>query len=97
MGDVKLNSTGGGSVTLTPPSTASNLTLTLPSASGTVATTSGSGSVFTNPTINGFTGDTSVVNIGSGQFYKDTSGKGGRGTRSPADKREGGGGEGRTQ
>ena len=28
----------------------------------------------TNPTINGFTGDTSVINIGSGQFYKDASG-----------------------
>ena len=86
MGDVKLNSTGGGSVTLTPPSTASNLTLTLPSASGTVATTSGSGSVFTNPTINGFTGDTSVINIGSGQFYKDTSGNVGIGTTSPGAK-----------
>lgn len=28
----------------------------------------------TTPVINGFTGDTSIVNIGSGQIYKDTSG-----------------------
>jgi hypothetical protein len=28
----------------------------------------------TNPVINGFTGNTAVVNIGSGQFYKNTSG-----------------------
>jgi hypothetical protein len=40
----------------------------------------------TNPTINGFTGDTSVVNIGSGQIYKDTSGNVGIGTSSPLSK-----------
>jgi hypothetical protein len=34
----------------------------------------------TNPTINGFTGNTAVVNIGSAQFYKDTSGNIGIGT-----------------
>lgn len=38
----------------------------------------------TNPVINGFTGDTSVVNLGSGQFYKDTSGRVGIGTATPA-------------
>lgn len=38
----------------------------------------------TNPTINGFTGNTAVINIGSGQFYKDTSGNVGIGTTSPA-------------
>ncbi len=37
----------------------------------------------TNPTINGFTGNTSVINIGSGQIYKDTSGNVGIGTSSP--------------
>lgn len=37
------------------------------------------GLTLTNPTINGYTGDTSVVNIGSGQFYKDTSGNVGLG------------------
>lgn len=30
--------------------------------------------VLNNPTINGFTGDTSVINVGNGQFYKDVSG-----------------------
>lgn len=40
----------------------------------------------TNPTINGFTGNTAVVNIGSGQIYKDTSGNVGIGTSSPGTK-----------
>jgi hypothetical protein len=68
---VKLNSSSGGSVTLQEPVTASNFTLTLPASTATVATTTGT---LTNPTINGFTGDTSVINVGSGQFYKDASG-----------------------
>jgi len=38
----------------------------------------------TTPVINGFTGDTSVVNIGSGQLYKDTSGNLGVNTSSPS-------------
>jgi hypothetical protein len=38
---LKLNSVGGGSVTLQEPNTASNLTLDLPAASGTLATTAG--------------------------------------------------------
>jgi hypothetical protein len=83
---VKLNSTGGGSVTLDSPSTASNYTVTLPSAAGTLATTTGTGSVFTNPTINGFTGDTSAITVGTTQFVKDTSGNIGIGTASPAYK-----------
>jgi hypothetical protein len=37
---LKLNSIGGGSVTLQEPNTASNLTLDLPAAAGTVALTS---------------------------------------------------------
>jgi hypothetical protein len=37
----------------------------------------------TNPAINGFTGDTSVINIGSGQLYKDASGNVGIGTSAP--------------
>jgi hypothetical protein len=40
----------------------------------------------TNATINGFTGDTSVINVGSGQFYKGTSGNVGIGTSSPNGK-----------
>jgi len=83
---VKLNSTGGGSVTLDSPSTASNYTVTLPSAAGTLATTTGTGSVFTNPTINGFTGDTSAITVGTTQFVKDTSGNIGIGTASPSAK-----------
>jgi hypothetical protein len=40
----------------------------------------------TNPTINGFTGGTGVINIGSGQLYKDASGNVGIGTSSPGQK-----------
>jgi len=40
----------------------------------------------TTPVINGFTGDTSIVNLGSGQFYKDASGNVGIGTSSPGYK-----------
>jgi Chaperone of endosialidase len=42
-------------------------------ALGATATTV-AGLTLTNPAINGFTGDTSVINIGSNQIYKDTSG-----------------------
>jgi hypothetical protein len=56
--------------------------------SGTVVGTSDTQTLtnktLTNPTINGFTGDTSVVNIGSGQVYKDASGNVGIGTSSPS-------------
>jgi Chaperone of endosialidase len=48
---------------------------------GTLSVTGSS--TLANPTINGFTGNTAVVNIGSGQFYKDTSGNVGIGTSSP--------------
>lgn len=40
----------------------------------------------TAPVINGFTGNTDVVNIGSGQFVKDASGNVGIGTSSPGSK-----------
>ncbi len=42
---VKLNSTGGGSITLDAPSTASTLTLTLPALTGTIIATDGGGNV----------------------------------------------------
>jgi hypothetical protein len=58
--------------------------VTLPTVAGTLATTTGAGSVFTNPTINGFTGDTSAITIGTTQFVKDTSGNIGIGTASPS-------------
>jgi hypothetical protein len=60
--------------------------VTLPTVAGTLATTTGAGSVFTNPTINGFTGDTSAITIGTTQFVKDTSGNIGIGTSSPGSK-----------
>ena len=56
-GSVKLNSAGGGSVTLVTPSTASNLTLTLPSASGTIATAAGT-ETLTNKTLTATGGNT---------------------------------------
>jgi hypothetical protein len=42
---VKLNSTGGGSVTLTTPSTATDYTLTMPAATGAVVAADGSGNI----------------------------------------------------
>jgi len=54
---------------------------------GVVATLAGTETLtnktLTNPTINGFTGSTAVINVGSGQFYKGTDGKVGLGTASP--------------
>ena len=50
MADLKLNSSGGGSVTLTTPSTASNLTLTLPAATSTLLDTT-STQTLTNKTL----------------------------------------------
>ena len=67
---VAIKSTGGGSVTLTAPSTASDYTLTLPAATATVATTA-------SPT---FTGD--VTFPGTGVW--NSSGNVGIGTTSPA-------------
>ena len=63
---VKLNSTGGGSVTLTTPATASDFTLTAPAQTATLITNS-----------------SGVLDIGSGQIYKDASGNVGIGTSSP--------------
>jgi hypothetical protein len=63
---LKLNSVGGGSVTLQEPNTASNLTLDLPATAGTVALTSQLGGGVTS--LNGQTGaitDTSTNVIGS--------------------------------
>jgi hypothetical protein len=55
---------------------------------GIIATLTGTQTLtnktLTTPVVNGFTGDTSLVNIGSGQFYKATDGKIGFSTASPA-------------
>ena len=58
------------------------------SAAGATGTTStnlvfSTSPTITTPVINGFTGNTSVVNIGSGQFFKAISGNIGLGTISP--------------
>ena len=78
MGQLVFQATLGGQVNLVGPNTASTFNLNVPAVSSTLATLTGT-ETFTNktlttPVINGFTGDTSVVNIGSGQFYKDTTG-----------------------
>jgi len=66
---VALKSSGGGSVTLDTPVTASTFTLTVPALTATVITDS-----------------SGVLNIGSGQIYKDASGNLGIGTSSPTQK-----------
>lgn len=86
-GSVKLLTPSGGSVTINAVDTASALSVTLPATSDTITTNASAQTLanktLTNPVINGFTGDTSVVNIGSGQIYKDASGNVGIGTNSP--------------
>ncbi|CAB5170512.1 hypothetical protein UFOVP155_28 [uncultured Caudovirales phage] len=77
--------------TLTAPviSTISNTgTLTLPTTTDTIVgratTDTMTNKTLTNPAINGFTGGTAVINVGTGQFYKDVSGNVGLGTITPA-------------
>ncbi len=64
---IKLNSSGGGSVTIQEPTTASAYMLTLPAQTANIITDS-----------------SEVLNIGSGQFYKDSSGNVGIGTSNPS-------------
>lgn len=75
----KHNSSSGGSITVQPPATAGNYTLTLPAATDTLvgkATTDTlTNKTLTTPVINGFTGDTSAITIGSDQIVKATDGK----------------------
>jgi hypothetical protein len=70
--------TASGTVTLPAAATAGGATIV--STTGTQTLTN---KTLTNPAINGFTGDTSVINVGSGQIYKDASGNVGIGTSSP--------------
>ena len=95
--NLKVSGTLGvtGVATFTAQPIVSSLTASLPvftdASKGLVSNTmTGTGNVvmstsptLTTPVINGFTGDTSVINIGSGQVYKDASGNVGIGTSSP--------------
>ena len=71
MSSIVVNGDTSGSVTLSAPTVAGTVTVTLPSASGTMAVSGGSTS-FTDLAYTGtLTGGTWVVNLGSGQLYKD--------------------------
>jgi len=95
---VKLKTPSNGSVTLAPEDTASDVVVSLPASTGVIASTTATqtftNKTLTNPTINGFTGDTSVINIGSGQIYKDASGNVGIGLTPNNDFEIGGRGNG---
>lgn len=73
---VKLNSTGGGSVTLDVGSTASNFNLTLPSTTGTVALVSGDLGTPTSLVGTNITGTATGLNagVGVGQTWQNVSG-----------------------
>ena len=66
---VKLNSTGGGSITLTAPSTASDYTATLPAGTGSVVV-AGSSSALTQGTAQASTSGTSIDFTGIPSWVK---------------------------
>ena len=72
---VKLNSTGGGSVTLDVPSTASTFTVTIPAITGTIISSDSGGNVGINATptsgkldVRGFNGTGFFLSGSSGTF-----------------------------
>jgi len=84
MGQLVFQAALGGTTALVGPNTTATNSINIPDASGTLAISGGSPS-FTNLAYTGtLTGGTGVVNLGSGQFYKDASGNVGIGTSSPA-------------
>jgi hypothetical protein len=85
-GVLSLKTPSTGLVTLTPTNTATDKTITLPATTGTVVIQDGtSTATVVNLAYTGtLTGGTGVVNLGSGQVYKDASGNVGIGTTSPA-------------
>jgi len=87
-GVLSLKTPSTGLVTLTPTNTATDKTITLPATTGTVVIQDGtSTATVVNLAYTGtLTGGTGVVNLGSGQFYKDASGNVGIGTSSPANR-----------
>lgn len=84
-GELSLKTPLTGLVTLVPTNTATDKTITLPATTGTMVVQDATNTT----TINNLaytgtlTGGTGVVNIGSGQVYKDASGNVGIGTSSP--------------
>jgi hypothetical protein len=66
--------------------TSAQLSGALTDETGTGANVFANSPTLVTPVINGFTGDTSVINIGSGQVFKDASGNVGIGTSSPGAK-----------
>ena len=91
MSSVSISGDVSGAISIAAPSAAGSGTLTLPVATDTLvgkATTDTlTNKTLTSPVINGFTGDTSVINIGSGQVYKDASGNVGVGITSTNSQR----------
>jgi hypothetical protein len=84
-GVLSLKTPSTGLVTLTPTDTATDKTITLPATTGTVVIQDGtSTATVVNLAYTGtLTGGTGVVNLGSGQVYKDALGQLGVGTASP--------------
>jgi hypothetical protein len=81
------------SVDIETPQTLSNKTLTSSALNGTVGATTPAAGTFTNLAYTGtLTGGTGVINIGSGQVYKDASGNVGIGTTTIQGKFNVGGG-----
>ena len=76
--------TSSGNATSLGSFTSAQLAGALTDETGTGANVFATSPTLVTPVINGFTGDTSVINIGSGQVYKDASGNVGIGTSSPS-------------
>ena len=87
-GELSLKTPLTGLVTLVPTNTATDKTITLPATTGTMVVQDGTNTTtVTNLAYTGtLTGGTGVVNIGSGQVYKDASGNVGIGTATPSGK-----------
>ena len=84
-GELSLKTPLTGLVTLVPTNTATDKTITLPATTGTMVIQDGTNTTtVTNLAYTGtLTGGTGVVNLGSGQVYKDALGQLGIGTASP--------------
>ena len=84
-GELSLKTPLTGLVTLVPTNTATDKTITLPATTGTMVVQDGTNTTtITNLAYTGtLTGGTGVVNLGSGQVYKDALGQLGIGTASP--------------